>query len=56
MYVYILCVFRADNAYACDPRITRFKEETKQRKLKEKEARKEAARRKQEEEEKVAHE
>ena len=42
-----------DNAYACDPRIARFKEEAKQKKLQEKEAKKEAARKRQEEEEKV---
>ncbi|KAF8781615.1 dnaJ homolog subfamily C member 2-like [Argiope bruennichi] len=38
-----------DNAYACDPRILKFKEEEKQRKLAQKKAREEAARQKIEE-------
>lgn len=50
---HVLSDLATDNAYACDPRIARFKQEAKERKLKEKEARKEAARRKAEEEEKV---
>lgn len=40
-----------DNAYACDPRILKFKEEAKTKKLMEKKAREEARRQKQEEEE-----
>lgn len=42
-----------DNAYACDPRVARFKEEEKNRKLAQKQAKKEAARLRAEEEEKV---
>ena len=40
-----------DNAYACDPRIIRFKEEAKNKKLMEKKAKEEARKLKQEEEE-----
>jgi len=40
-----------DNAYACDPRIMKFKEEERQRKLAQKKAKLDAARQKQEEEE-----
>lgn len=40
-----------DNAYACDPRIMKFKEEEKQRKLAQKKAKLDAVRQKQEEEE-----
>lgn len=40
-----------DNAYACDPRVARFKEAEKQRKLAQKQAKKEAARLRAEEEE-----
>ena len=43
----------SDNAYACDPRIARFKAEEKEKKLAEKRAKKEAARLKAEEEERV---
>ena len=46
----------ADNAYACDPRIAKFKEDAKQKKQREKDAKREAARKKQEEEEKVGKE
>lgn len=42
-----------DNAYACDPRIQKFKEEEKARKLAEKHAKQEAIRQKAEEEEKA---
>ncbi|KAL3853214.1 hypothetical protein ACJMK2_016771 [Sinanodonta woodiana] len=41
-----------DNAYACDPRIRRFKEEEKEKKLAQKRAKEEAMRQKAEEEEK----
>ncbi|XP_054715484.1 dnaJ homolog subfamily C member 2-like [Uloborus diversus] len=41
-----------DNAYACDPRIMKFKEDEKQRKLAQKQAKLDAARQKLEEEEK----
>jgi len=43
----------SDNAYACDPRIARFKSEEKERKQAEKRARQEAFRQKADEEEKV---
>ena len=43
----------SDNAYACDPRIARFKFEEKERKQAEKRARQEAFRQKADEEEKV---
>lgn len=43
----------SDNAYACDPRIQRFKDEEKERKVAIKRAKQEAARAKAEEEEKV---
>ncbi len=46
--------FSLDNAYACDPRIARFKEEEKQKKLAEKQARKDAAMAKAKEEERVS--
>lgn len=39
-----------ENAYACDPRVARFKELDKQRKLEEKQARAAAARKRAEEE------
>ncbi|XP_052279766.1 dnaJ homolog subfamily C member 2-like isoform X16 [Dreissena polymorpha] len=39
-----------DNAYACDPRIARFKEEEKEKKASQKRAKQDAARQKQEEE------
>ncbi|XP_076041313.1 dnaJ homolog subfamily C member 2 [Oratosquilla oratoria] len=42
-----------DNAYACDPRIAKFKEEEKERKLAQKKARQDAIRQKQEEEERL---
>ena len=42
-----------DAAYACDPRILRFKEEDKQKKLDVKKAKQDAARARQEEEERV---
>ena len=42
-----------DAGYACDPRISRLKEEEKQRKLDMKKAKQEAARARQEEEERV---
>lgn len=45
-----------DNAYACDPRIQKFKEEDKQKKLAYKKARQEAAKAKAEEEERVRQE
>ena len=43
----------SDNAYACDPRIQKFKEEEKEKKLAQKRAKQEAARQRAEEEEKV---
>lgn len=43
-----------DNSYACDPRIVRHKEEEKQRKLAEKQAKKDAVRAKVEEEKRVS--
>lgn len=45
-----------DNAYACDPRIAKFKEEDKERRLAQKKAKAEAIRQKQEEEERVRQE
>lgn len=45
-----------DNAYACDPRIARFKEEEKERRLAQKKARADAQRQKQEEEERIRRE
>lgn len=45
-----------DNAYACDPRIMRFKEEEKQRKLAQKKAKLDAVRQKQEEEDRIKQE
>ncbi|XP_062522627.1 dnaJ homolog subfamily C member 2-like isoform X2 [Corticium candelabrum] len=45
-----------DNSYACDPRIKRFKEEEKQRKLAEKKAKQDAARAVAEQKEKAAQE
>ena len=51
-YVYSACLW-SDNAYACDPRIARFKSEEKERKLAEKRARQEAFKQKADEEEKV---
>ncbi|KAK2158365.1 hypothetical protein LSH36_172g04007 [Paralvinella palmiformis] len=44
-----------DNSYACDPRIVRHKEEEKQRKLAEKQAKKDAVRAKVEEEKRISH-
>ncbi|KAL4217072.1 DnaJ (Hsp40) [Mactra antiquata] len=41
-----------DNAYACDPRIQRFKDEEKEKKLAQKKAKQDAAKQRQEEEEK----
>lgn len=48
----MVCLW-SDNAYACDPRIARFKSEEKERKQAEKRARQEAFRQKADEEEKV---
>ncbi|CAI9729211.1 dnaJ homolog subfamily C member 2-like [Octopus vulgaris] len=45
-----------DNAYACDPRVHKFKEEEKEKKLAQKRARQEAARAKAEEEERIRQE
>ena len=45
--------FTVDNAYACDPRIAKFKEEEKARKLAQKKAKQDAARQRAEEEERV---
>ncbi|KAK3102342.1 hypothetical protein FSP39_010641 [Pinctada imbricata] len=45
-----------DNAYSCDPRIQRFKEEEKEKKEAQRRAKKEAARQKAEEEEKLKRE
>lgn len=45
-----------DNAYACDPRIQKFKEEEKQRKIAQKRAKQEAARLKAEEDERIRQE
>ena len=44
----------SDNAYSCDPRIQRFKEEEKEKKEAQKRAKKEAARKKAEEEDRVS--
>jgi len=49
---YLFAVW-VDNAYACDPRIARFKLEEKERKQAEKRAKQEAFRQKADEEEKV---
>ena len=46
--------YLSDNAYACDPRIQRFKDEEKEKKLAQKKAKQDAARQKQEEEERVS--
>ena len=43
-----------DNCYACDPRLKKFREEEKERKVAEKKAKEEAARLAAEEQEKVA--
>ena len=43
-----------DNAYACDPRIKKFKDEEKEKKLAEKKAKEEAARAVAEEKERVS--
>ena len=51
MYFCLCCI--SDNAYACDPRIARYKLEEKERKQAEKRARQEAFRQKADEEEKV---
>lgn len=45
-----------DNAYACDPRVQKFKEEEKEKKLAQKRVRQEAARAKAEEEERIRQE
>ena len=44
-----MCIFdyfflSADNAYACDPRIKKFRDDEKERKIQEKKAKQEAAR------------
>ena len=44
----------ADNAYTCDPRIAKFKEEEKARKLAQKKAKQDAARQRAAEEERVS--
>ena len=46
-------MYFTDNAYACDPRIQRFKDEEKEKKLAQKKAKQDAARQRQEEEERV---
>ena len=48
-----ICVAFADNCYACDPRIARYKEDEKQKKLAEKQAKRDAAKAKADEEERV---
>ena len=48
-----ICKFWIENAYDCDPRVARFKEIEKQRRLEEKQARAAAARKRAEEELKV---
>ena len=50
-FYFILVV---DNAYACDPRIKKFKDEEKEKKLAEKKAKEEAARAVAEEKERVS--
>lgn len=50
----LFTLLSSDNAYACDPRIQRFREEEKEKKLAHKRARQEAARQKAEEEERVS--
>lgn len=52
-HLQILHYVCTDNAYACDPRILRFKEEEKEKKAAQKKAKQDAARQKQEEEERV---
>ena len=54
-----MCEFRiivllTDNAYACDPRVIRYREEEKEKKEAQKRAKKEAARQKAQEEERVS--
>ncbi len=52
---YCFCFsFGVDNAYACDPRIKKFKDEEKEKKLAEKRAKEEAARAVAEEKERVS--
>ena len=46
--------FDVDNAYACDPRIKKFKDDEKERKLAEKKAKEDAARAAAEEKERVS--
>lgn len=51
--LFISFVLVLDNAYACDPRIKRFKDEEKEKKLAEKKAKEDAARAVAEEKERV---
>ena len=52
--LFISFVLVVDNAYACDPRIKRFKDEEKEKKLAEKKAKEDAARAVAEEKERVS--
>ena len=54
MDVYVKFILVVDNAYACDPRIKKFKDEEKEKKLAEKKAKEEAARAVAEEKERVS--
>ena len=52
--MFSLIFLLVDNAYACDPRIKKFKDEEKEKKLAEKKAKEEAARAVAEEKERVS--
>lgn len=53
-FVHDACFLLPDNAYSCDPRIKKFKEEEKAKKEAEKKAKVEAKRKEQEAKEKVS--
>lgn len=53
MIFFLMNVFFTDNAYACDPRIQKFKDDEKEKKMAQKRAKQEAARQKAEEEARV---
>ena len=54
MFEFRITVLFTDNAYACDPRVIRYREEEKEKKEAQKRAKKEAARQKAQEEERVS--
>ena len=54
MCEFLIAVLLTDNAYACDPRVIRYREEEKEKKEAQKRAKKEAARQKAQEEERVS--